>query len=91
MNVACAIGQCSYLGKTTSPALSTKLKLAAYGLADLLRQAVGMSPLYIPVVAQPGQISALPGEDAVVGMNKLAEDKKYVYPHLFTSTCSDLV
>ena len=48
-----------------------------------------MSPLYIPVVAQPGQISALPGEDAVVGMNKLAEDKKYVYPHLFTSTFSD--
>lgn len=43
---------------------------------DLLRQAIGLSPLYVPAYAKPGGLGAFPAEGTVEGMQQLAEDKR---------------
>lgn len=47
------------------------LKLAGYGLADQARGLLGMEPLYVPLVAAPGQFAAMSTEDAESGYRKI--------------------
>jgi pimeloyl-ACP methyl ester carboxylesterase len=47
------------------------VRLAALGLLDLGRAALGRSPYYIPAAGPPGKVAAMTTPDAVPGMNEL--------------------
>lgn len=53
------------------------LKLTGYAMADLFRQAIGLSPLYVPATAKPGGFAVATGPglyDGICELHKLAED-----------------
>ena len=47
-------------------------RLAAYGLADQLRAWVGLSPVTLPIIGQPGEFAALSSYDSVPGYGAVA-------------------
>ncbi|MGH3635695.1 MAG: alpha/beta hydrolase, partial [Mycobacterium sp.] len=47
------------------------VRLAALGLVDLGRTALGRSPYYIPAAGAPGTVAAMTSPDAVPGMDQL--------------------
>jgi pimeloyl-ACP methyl ester carboxylesterase len=47
------------------------VRLAALGLVDLGRAALGRSPYYIPATGPPGKVAAMTTPDAVPGMTQL--------------------
>ncbi len=50
------------------------LHMAALGIADQIRALVGLSPVYIPLVAPPGQMAAMATEDAEPGYRAIAPE-----------------
>lgn len=87
MNIVAAIGQCPYSG--TSP---TKLNLATVkviGLAvlDMIKQALGLAPVYIPAAAQPGQVGALTAPGSVEGLLSIVKDSGYGKLSPFATAC----
>jgi hypothetical protein len=55
--------------RSVGPLMS--VRLAALGLVDLARAALGRSPYYIPAAGPPGKVAAMTTPDAVSGMNHL--------------------
>ncbi|HJW51715.1 MAG TPA: alpha/beta fold hydrolase [Burkholderiaceae bacterium] len=47
-------------------------RLAAYGLADQLRAFVGLSPVTLPIVGQPGEFATLSSHDSASGYGAVA-------------------
>jgi len=45
-------------------------------LADLLKQALGMQPIYIPVAASPGSVGALAVEGSELGFSVITHEEK---------------
>ncbi|MFO7603410.1 MAG: alpha/beta hydrolase [Gammaproteobacteria bacterium] len=43
------------------------LKLGVYGMLDQLRAMLGLSPLYIPLIAPPGELAAMSSHDSLSG------------------------
>lgn len=54
--------------------LRAELRLTALGLRDLLRSALGRSPVYVPTSAPPGTLALMSTEDADSGIDRLFED-----------------
>lgn len=48
------------------------LRMAGLGLVDRVRGWLGMAPLYIPLVAKPGQMAAMATQDAEPGFRAIA-------------------
>ena len=48
------------------------LKLTAMGMADWLRQRIGLSPLRLPIVGPPGTLAAMTTPDAEPGLHRIA-------------------
>ena len=46
-------------------------KLTSFGAIDQLRSAVGMQPLYIPLIAKPGKLAVMTSHDALDGYNSI--------------------
>ncbi len=59
--LAAALNLASYAG------LGALLKLTALGLIDQLKALFGLPPLYMPLIAQPGQFAAMSSPDAESG------------------------
>lgn len=76
LNLSAAIVQCPWLGVGQSPSMTSLpfLKLFVYGCLDVLKQAVGLGPLYIPTASEPGQVAVLTTPDSPMLM-KLAYEK----------------
>jgi hypothetical protein len=55
--------------RSVGPLMS--VRLAALGLFDLCRAALGRQPYYIPAAGRPGTVAAMTTPDAVPGMNRL--------------------
>ncbi|CAK5269931.1 unnamed protein product [Mycena citricolor] len=69
VNAVAALAQCPYTGMTPSlPLNMTYLKLASSAIADLVKQALGLQPVYIPVVSESGTLGALTTPGTVSGM-----------------------
>ncbi|KAJ7503331.1 alpha/beta-hydrolase [Mycena galericulata] len=79
VNAVAAMAQCPYTG--TAPPLpfdTTFIKMAGSALLDLIKQALGLAPVYIPVVSDPGTVGALTTEGAVSGMLSICtQDTQY--------------
>lgn len=59
--LAAALGLARYAG------LGTLLKLSAAGIADLVGSALGKGPVYVPLIAPPGELAAMSSADAASG------------------------
>ncbi len=82
LNIYAAIAQCPYLGTGPPTKLSwTFAKIMWKCLQDVIRQAIGLSPKYIPVVAHPGEVGYMNVPGAVDGMSGLVQDKRYAVSH----------
>jgi hypothetical protein len=55
--------------RSAGPLMS--VRLAALGLVDVCRAALGRSPYYIPAAGPPGKVAAMTTPDAVPGRNQL--------------------
>ncbi|EMD31306.1 hypothetical protein CERSUDRAFT_100500 [Gelatoporia subvermispora B] len=72
LNIVAVISQCPYLGfQPPAPLSFVMLKTFAYALVDALRQAVSLSPLYIPATSAPGTVGVLTAPGSVEGMHRL--------------------
>ncbi|KAK7690968.1 hypothetical protein QCA50_006071 [Cerrena zonata] len=81
LNVRLVISQCPYLGSLVKhPFNIGALKTYGYAILDLLKQALGLSPVYIPVTAEPGQVGILTSPGTVSGMSHLAASED-IYPN----------
>ena len=79
--VAGVVAQCPMLdGEATAKVtiketgLWSSLKLIAHGLYDDLRGKLGLSPHYVPIVSQPGQLGMMTTQDADPGYRALMPD-----------------
>ncbi|KAJ7149822.1 alpha/beta-hydrolase [Mycena crocata] len=69
LNAIVAMAQCPYTGSTPAlPFNTTYLKIAASAVLDIAKQAFGLTPVYIPVVSEPGTVGALTTAGAKAGM-----------------------
>ncbi|KAF7317270.1 Hydrolase-4 domain-containing protein [Mycena chlorophos] len=69
VNAVAALAQCPYTGVFPPLPLGvTLLKTVFYVLSDVLKQALGFSPTYIPAVAEPGEVGGLTAEGTVPAM-----------------------
>jgi len=69
VNAVAAMAQCPYTG--VSPPLPldmTYLKIAGSILLDVIKQTLGLTPVYIPVVSEPKTVGALTTEGTKSGM-----------------------
>ncbi|KAJ6492495.1 alpha/beta-hydrolase [Mycena vitilis] len=77
---ACAaIAQCPYTGLFPGfPMNVTYLKIVSSVVLDLVKQTLRLEPVYIPVVAEPGEVGALTTEGTTAGMLAIcSKDKEY--------------
>lgn len=78
LNIYAAIAQCPYLGTGPPTKLTwTFVKTMWKCVQDVVRQAIGLSPKYIPAVAQPGEVGYINLPGAKAGLFALAQDKRY--------------
>ena len=76
LNISAVISQCPYLGVSQRPPLSKGfIKTILRGVQDVLRQALGMSPVYMPAVAQSGEVGLLTAPGSVDGMNSIFKEE----------------
>lgn len=64
--------------------LGALLKIIGLGVLDQARAALGLSPVYVPLVALPGHLAALPSPDALAGYMAIAP------PHWRNEICARL-
>ncbi|KAL7279139.1 hypothetical protein ACG7TL_006979 [Trametes sanguinea] len=77
LNPTAVISQCPYLGTGPSTEISwTFIKTILRGIQDVLRQAVGLHPTYIPAVAYPGQVGMLTKPGCVQGVQRIVADQR---------------
>ncbi|KAF7375567.1 Hydrolase-4 domain-containing protein [Mycena sanguinolenta] len=79
VNAVAAMAQCPYTG--VSPPLPldfTYLKMAGFALLDMVKQALGLTPAYIPVISEPKTLGALTTEGTKPGMLAIcSKDNEY--------------
>ncbi|KAJ7082944.1 alpha/beta-hydrolase [Mycena belliarum] len=72
VNAAAAVAQCPYTGTTPSLPMSTaSMEIVASAILDIIKQALGLAPLYIPVVSDPGTVGALTTAGTKAGMQAI--------------------
>ncbi|KAJ7315372.1 Alpha/Beta hydrolase protein [Mycena albidolilacea] len=69
VNAVAALAQCPYTGLSPPIPLDfTYLKIAGSAVLDMVKQALGLAPVYIPVVSEPRTVGALTTEGTKPGM-----------------------
>ncbi|KAK7055886.1 hydrolase-4 domain-containing protein [Favolaschia claudopus] len=69
INAVAAMAQCPFTGTVPSlPFNFTSCKIVSSMLLDVIKQALGLAPVYIPIVAEPNQVGALTSEGTQSGM-----------------------
>ena len=67
--MSAVVAQCPYLGNSPFPGLTKGFVKAVFAaIYDVLRQAIGLSPKYIPGVARPGEVGLLTTSESYDGM-----------------------
>ncbi|KAI0784530.1 alpha/beta-hydrolase [Abortiporus biennis] len=75
LNISAGIAQCPWLGHGVSPPLNfTTFKLILWAIVDLLKQAIGLSPLYIEAAGDPSDVASLNASGTRDGMMSLVKD-----------------
>ncbi|KAJ7692124.1 alpha/beta-hydrolase [Mycena rosella] len=60
LNAVAAIAQCPYTGVNPPlPLDMTYLKIVGSAVLDIIKQTLGFTPVYIPVISEPGTVGAL--------------------------------
>ncbi|KAJ6524240.1 alpha/beta-hydrolase [Mycena vulgaris] len=79
VNAVAAMAQCPYTGVSPSlPLDTTYLKIAGSAVFDMAKQALGLSPVYIPVISEPRTVGALTTEGTKPGMLAIcSKDNEY--------------
>ncbi|KAI0359948.1 alpha/beta-hydrolase [Trametes cingulata] len=76
LNLTAVIAQCPYLGTGPPTKLSwTLVKMIWKGVQDVLRQAVGLYPAYIPAVAHPGEVAYISVPGAERGVLRMIQNQ----------------
>jgi hypothetical protein len=76
LNVIAAIAQCPYTGVVDVPKDLTYLKNGICVLTDLIKQAIGLQPFYIPAATDPGKIGALAFPGSEEGLRAVCKNKE---------------
>ncbi|KAI0649203.1 alpha/beta-hydrolase [Trametes meyenii] len=77
LNLLGVVSQCPFLGLGPPMELSwTTVKILWKGIKDVLRQALGLYPTYIPAAAHPGEVGLLNTPGSKQGLAGLASDQK---------------
>ncbi|KAJ7875452.1 alpha/beta-hydrolase [Mycena leptocephala] len=79
VNAVAAMAQCPYTGVSAGPlSLVVYLKVAGSLVLDIVKQALGLTPVYIPIVAEPGYVGALTTEGSKSRMMMIvSKDQEY--------------
>ncbi|TDL25846.1 alpha/beta-hydrolase, partial [Rickenella mellea] len=85
LNLIAAMGQCAFVGVSPLKIDFATFKLLAYGVLDLIKQAVGLAPVYIPAAAQPGEVGGLTAPGSLEGLLVVCKDPKD-YPNEITAS-----
>ncbi|TDL25845.1 alpha/beta-hydrolase [Rickenella mellea] len=85
LSLAAAMGQCAFVGASLIKLNFATIKGVVYGIADLVKQAIGLAPVYIPAAAQPGEVGGLTAPGTVEGLSVLCKDPKD-YPNEITAS-----
>ncbi|RPD61201.1 alpha/beta-hydrolase [Lentinus tigrinus ALCF2SS1-7] len=69
LNLTAVISQCPYLGQVPVPPMSWGFaKTVLKGVADVLKQAAGLGPVYMPAAAQPGGVGLMTAPGSYEGL-----------------------
>ncbi|KAJ7035340.1 alpha/beta-hydrolase [Mycena alexandri] len=80
VNAVAALAQCPYTGTSAPlPLCLASLKVAASVVFDIMKQTLGLAPVYIPVVSEPGTVGALTTEGTRAGMLAICSDPRYSF------------
>ncbi|RPD75298.1 alpha/beta-hydrolase [Lentinus tigrinus ALCF2SS1-7] len=76
LNLKAAIAQCPFLGQDSTPPLSWGvLRTVLKGVADVLKRAVGLGPIYVPAAAHPGRVGVMTTPDSYDGIHAIVKQK----------------
>ncbi|KAI0076202.1 hypothetical protein K474DRAFT_1663328 [Panus rudis PR-1116 ss-1] len=75
LNICAGVAQCPYLGVIAkSPLTLSAIKTLGWAVLDILKQAIGLSPIFIPAVAENGTVGVLTSPGTFEGAYALVEN-----------------
>jgi hypothetical protein len=89
VNAVAAMAQCPYTGVSAPLSLGGYLKVAGPLVFDIVKQALGLTPVYIPIVAEPGYVGALTTEGSKSRMMMIVSKDQYALNLHFSSNTTD--
>ncbi|KAJ3478609.1 hypothetical protein NLI96_g9636 [Meripilus lineatus] len=76
LNICTAIAQCPWTGIGVGPSFELPfLKTLGYAILDMLKQTIGLSPVYIPATALPGEVGILTPPGSKSGMASIVKEQ----------------
>jgi hypothetical protein len=79
LNIKAAIAQCPYAGVAPRPTLNYNfIKTLVFALVDVVKQSVGLQPLYIPAAAPPGTVGGLTAPGSEEGLAGICDKRESV-------------
>lgn len=70
------VSQCPYLGNSPQPPITWGfIKTILAGVQDVLRQAFGLKPKYMPATARPGEVGLMTAPGSVEGMSNIVREE----------------
>lgn len=80
LNVSAVVSQCPYLGNSPLPPFNKGFVKSVFrAVLDVLQQAVGLSPKYMPAVARPGEVGLMTAPGNYEGMMGIVKVERYVF------------
>ncbi len=77
LNISAVVSQCPYLGNSPRPPVSLGfVKIVFAAVLDVVRQAVGLGPKYMPAVARPGEVGLMTAPGNYEGMMGIVQIEK---------------
>ncbi|KAI0705794.1 alpha/beta-hydrolase [Cerioporus squamosus] len=81
LNLSAVVAQCPYLGHAPIPPMSWGfVKTVMKGVLDVLKQAVGLGPVYMPAAARPGGVGLMTTPGSYEGLFGIA-GQEGTYPN----------
>ena len=76
LNIYAVITSCPYLGSSVKQPFSFGVfKTLCYIVWDVLKQALGLAPQYIPAVALPGKVGGMTAPGSLAGLRSVTGEK----------------
>ncbi|KAI1797198.1 alpha/beta-hydrolase [Ganoderma leucocontextum] len=92
LNISAVVSQCPYLGNSPSPPFNMGFVKSVFAaILDVVRQAVGLGPKYIPAVAHPGEVGLMTAPGHYEGMYGIVKPESEYPNEVSASTLFDFI